>query len=318
MRSRLILLLVYLFAFSLAFIVGTFNGYPVLLKSATSVGMAVIVLFMASLDFNNSSVFDPFWSVTPPLMVCYFWFLSFSMQPAAIFHWSLVTENLNAFHRSGAWSGIDTMNIPRVTILLILTLVYGTRLTWNFLRGWKGLKHEDWRYADMRKITGKGYWFVSLFGIHLFPALMVFAGCLPVWVTVICGMHGPNFLDILAILVTGNAILLEALADRQLHRFLANNAGNGKTMDQGLWSVCRHPNYLGEISFWWGLYLFALAANPSFWWVIIGPLAITLMFIVISIPMIEKRNVQRRSGYTLYQQRVPMLIPFLNFHHPDQ
>jgi steroid 5-alpha reductase family enzyme len=81
-------------------------------------------------------------------------------------------------------------------------------------------------------------------------------------------------------------------------------------MDQGIWSASRHPNYLGEISFWWGLYFFALSANPEKWWVIIGPVAITCMFLFASIPMIEKRLLERRKDYAEYKKRVPMLLPF--------
>jgi steroid 5-alpha reductase family enzyme len=29
------------------------------------------------------------------------------------------------------------------------------RLTHNFLRGWRGLAHEDWRYVDVRNKTGR-------------------------------------------------------------------------------------------------------------------------------------------------------------------
>ena len=87
-------------------------------------------------------------------------------------------------------------------------------------------------------------------------------------------------------------------------------------MNRGLWALSRHPNYLGEILFWWGLYLFALASNPSFWWVVAGPLAITLMFIFASIPMIEKRMLKRRKDYQAYQEKVSMLVPWKFFKSP--
>ena len=118
-----------------------------------------------------------------------------------------------------------------------------------------------------------------------------------------------NWIDILALLVTVGAILLEATADRQMRKFLEQPDGRGKTINRGLWARSRHPNYLGEILFWWGLYLFALAANPGFWNVIIGPVAITLMFLFISIPMMEKRMKARRSDYSEYMKRVPTLLP---------
>jgi steroid 5-alpha reductase family enzyme len=139
---------------------------------------------------------------------------------------------------------------------------------------------------------------------------MVFLGCLSIWVALTAGVRTMNLFDIAGILVTGIAIWLEAKADKELHQYVHQAAEGGKTIKTGLWAVSRHPNYLGEITFWWGLYLFALAANPSFWWVIIGPLTITLMFVFISIPMIEKRLMKRKNDYEEYCKKVPMLFPF--------
>jgi steroid 5-alpha reductase family enzyme len=120
-----------------------------------------------------------------------------------------------------------------------------------------------------------------------------------------------NLLDIGGIILTGIAIWLETKADKELHYYVEQNPEGGKTINTGLWAISRHPNYLGEITFWWGLYLFALAANPSFWWVIFGPLTITCMFVFISIPMIEKRLMERKTGYNEYREKVPVLIPCL-------
>jgi len=305
-KGRLLLLLVYLIAFGLSFFVSSVSDYSILLKAAVAVSMAVIIIFLGSLDFNNSSVFDPYWSVSPVLFTVYFWILGTGQGPG---YWSLV---------SGSWSGIKFdqtlltlhwFDFTRKLCLLVLTFIYGIRLTWNFLRGWRGLKHEDWRYAGFRKKSGKAYWILSFFGIHFFPAMIVYGGTLSIWVTVSKGIYPFNFIDIFAIILTGFAIWWEAKADLQLRRFMLQNKESGTTLDQGLWALSRHPNYLGEICFWWGLYLFALAANPAFWWVIIGPAFITLMFVLISIPMIEKRMLERKTDYKDYQKKVPKLIP---------
>lgn len=80
-------------------------------------------------------------------------------------------------------------------------------------------------------------------------------------------------------------------------------------MRTGLWAHSRHPNYLGEIMTWWGLWLFALAAGPGWWWTVTGALAITLMFVFVSVPMMEKRALATRQGYRQYRQETPMLLP---------
>ncbi len=296
-NGRILLLFVYIVAFIIGFWVSTQYGYGILAKSAVAVAVTVSVIFIGSLTFNNSSVFDPYWSIAPPMMVIFYLAMAFGDQP--------VDANTGV--------GAILVASPRILILFFLTLAYSARLTWNFLRSWPGMTHEDWRYVDFRKNSGKAYWLVSLSGIHLFPALMVFGGTLSIWVTVVQGYRPMNMIDLLAIVVTGYAIMLEATADKQLRTFLLQNKEAGKTMNQGLWSMSRHPNYLGEILFWWGLYLFALAANPTFWWAIAGPLAITLMFIFASIPMIEKRMLYRRKDYKAYQEKVSMLIPWKFF-----
>ena len=308
-KGRIILLCVYLIAISLGFWfcrVITCNGLiwdeNILLKSALAVAFTVAIIFIGSLILNNSSVFDPWWSVAPPLMVA--------------FYLSAILSSDSLIRDTGFGIRDVLMSSPRIPIIFLFTLAYSVRLTWNFLHNWPGIKHEDWRYVDFRTNTGKAYWIVSFSGIHVFPTLMVFGGTLSIWVTVVQGYKPMNFADLLAILVTGYAILLEATADKQLRNFLSKNKDAGKTMNQGLWSLSRHPNYLGEILFWWGLYLFALAANPSFWWVIMGPLAITLMFIFASIPMIEKRMLKRRKDYGTYQEKVSMLVPWKFFKSP--
>jgi steroid 5-alpha reductase family enzyme len=80
-------------------------------------------------------------------------------------------------------------------------------------------------------------------------------------------------------------------------------------MDTGLWAFSRHPNYLGELSFWWGLYLFALAADPSWWWAIAGAVSITLLFVFLSVPLLDRRSLGRRPQYREHMKRVPALFP---------
>ncbi|MFO7614295.1 MAG: DUF1295 domain-containing protein, partial [Bacteroidales bacterium] len=91
--------------------------------------------------------------------------------------------------------------------------------------------------------------------------------------------------------------------------FRKNPAHKGKSITRGLWRYSRHPNYSGEILTWWGLFLFAMATGPSAWWTIIGPVSITLMFIFASIPMIERRHMERRTDYLDYKLSTSMLFP---------
>ena len=81
-------------------------------------------------------------------------------------------------------------------------------------------------------------------------------------------------------------------------------------MSHGLWAFSRHPNYLGEIMFWWGIFIFGLASGLHYWWTIIGALSVTLLFTCISIPLMEKRNLLRRPEYASVTKKIPVLFPW--------
>jgi steroid 5-alpha reductase family enzyme len=150
---------------------------------------------------------------------------------------------------------------------------------------------------------------VDLFGIHLFPTMQVFLGCLPIYAVMAGGTAPLGLLDLLAVVVTSGAIVIETVADLQLHAFIAKRRG-GDFIRSGLWAWSRHPNYFGELSFWWGLMLFGLAAAPQWgWWVAPGAVAMTAMFWFASIPLMDRRSVVRRPAYAQYMSEVSALIP---------
>lgn len=236
-----------------------------------------IAIFVFSRAFNNSSFYDPYWSVAPMAIVAYL-----------------------------------STNAPepmRAAIVSALVWAWGGRLTANFLAGWPDLRHEDWRYVNIRAKNGRAYWIVSFFGIHLAPTVWVYLGCLSLY-PAFTSDRAFGVWDIVAAAITAGAIALEAIADDQLWRFRRTNQTPGAIMQSGLWRYCRHPNYLGEISFWWGLFFCGLAADSSLWWTIVGPLSITALFVFISIPMIDKRHVARRPDYAAHMKTTPALLPF--------
>jgi len=245
--------------------------------------VATCVVFGFSVRYDNSSFYDAYWSVAP--------------VPIALY-WILIPEAADA-------------NALRQLVVASLPSVWAVRLTYNWARGWTGLGHEDWRYVDKREQTGDWYWLVSFVGIHMMPTLMVFAGCLALWPALVTGDQPFGALDVLAAGITGGAILLEATADQQLRRFRLAQPPAEAILETGVWAYCRHPNYLGEIGFWWGLYLFALAAEPEAWWTGAGALAITLLFRFVSLKLIDDRMLARRPAYKTRMETVPALVPGL-------
>lgn len=239
---------------------------------------SVAFLYLASQIVGNGSTFDAWWSVMPP----------------AIAIWFAVAN--------------DTTDGARRWLLVACALAWGIRLTANWSIGWPGLHHEDWRYQMLYRDAPMPRWLVSLTSVHLFPLIVVTLGSLPIVAATTA--HGRSFgiLDVVAAVVTLVGTSLEHFADIDLRRFNRTKKP-GDVLDTGLWSRSRHPNYLGEMLWWWGLYLFALAADPGSWWMGIGAAAMTVMFLTASIPMAEKRSAERRPGWSEYVARTPLLIP---------
>ncbi len=198
---------------------------------------ATIVIFLFSVITNNSSIYDPYWSVAP-VPIALFWLL----RPGS-----------NGF-----------ANVRHVLIFALLCL-WAIRLTANWALRWRGLNHEDWRYHDMRKQAGRLYWPVSLLGIHLMPTVLVFLGCLALWPNLSDHITHLSWLDGVAALVT-----------------------------------------------LWGLFLFVPLAHPDFWWAIAGPIAILLLFLGISIPMMERHLLAEHPTYAEYQRRVSPFVPWVS------
>lgn len=184
------------------------------------------------------------------------------------------------------------------------------RLTYNWLRGWRGLKHEDWRYSLYREKMGKNFWLINLVGLQLMPTVMVYLGSISLYPVLSLRTSSMGIIDIFAIIITGGAILVESLADQQSYKFRKKRENYTQVIKTGLWRYSRHPNYFGEILIWWGLYLFAVATDILFYWAIIGPICITILFYVVSIPMMEKRNLERKPDYIAYKKQTSRLIPW--------
>lgn len=283
--SRKVALLVLLAAYASALLVGLLVGEllaeqsPLLCTAVADIA-ATVVIFLLSVLLRNTSLYDPYWSVAPIALV-------------------LVWAKLPAGGSDGA---------VRIVLVLTLVAVWGLRLTWNFLRRWRGLGDEDWRYSGLREQSRGLFPLVNLFGLQLMPTALVFLALLPAYAVLTAPAAPLGLLDGLALAVTAGAIAVEAVADRQLRRFLDGERAPGAFLATGLWRLSRHPNYLGEIAFWWGLGLFALAADPGNAWTLAGPAAITLLFVFVSVPMMDRR-MRARPGYAEHCARIPALVP---------
>lgn len=261
----------------LAYVVGYVACLPVrsvILRFFVFDLVATAVTFMFSVLLKNSSVYDPYWSLTPMVMSVWLFGL---------------------YHAFSFW---------QLLFLLVFNL-WSLRLTVNWITVFTDFSYEDWRYRKFRDENGPVMWFIiNLTGIHYVPTLVVFAGMLPLFQIVRSPLGVRSLLGISVILF---GISLEFFADRQMHAFLRTTTEK-RVCQNGLWRYSRHPNYLGEISVWIGVLMTMLPYAPKFWRYGIGALSVVVLFLSVSIPMMEKRQRQRRIDYAQYRAATSCLL----------
>ena len=276
----LVLLLVYIVA-SLAGIavfhlLGSWWFYARLFAADVA---ATLVVWLAGLLLRNASVYDPYWSVAPLVL------LPLGAAALGVFNAGL----LAAFAAVALW---------------------GLRLTAHWANTFVNLKTQDWRYTQLM-VERRSLWFlVNLFGIHLFPTVVVFLALAPAF-QYAQDFRSLNLLAILGLVVCVSAAVLQYVADAQMRLFRKQPENRGCVNRLGVWKYSRHPNYLGEILMWWGICLMSLSAPGASPLYAVGALVNTLMFVFISVPMMERRQLDHKPEYAAYRAESGMLLPKL-------
>jgi steroid 5-alpha reductase family enzyme len=84
-------------------------------------------------------------------------------------------------------------------------------------------------------------------------------------------------------------------------------------LDQGLWSLSRHPNYFAEQNIWISFYLFSVAASGQWLnWSIAGCLLLLVLFQGSS-EFSEEISSSKYPKYKEYQKRVRRFLPLPRF-----
>ncbi len=280
--SFAVLAAVYVLAGGAGVAIYLFLPLPVWLALLIADVAATLITFVFSLIFKNASVYDPYWSVQPIVIVVV----------CACLH---------------APAAVNVLPLAAI-------LIWGMRLTANWAYTFHGLEHQDWRYTMLAQKTGKLYFFVNLVGIHLVPTLVVYGCVLPAVYTY---LEAPAFNAGSAVFfcVSLLAVLLQGTADFEMHRFRRRKTGG--FIRDGLWKYSRHPNYLGEILMWWGVGGAAVCLMPHNWWLLAGAFANTLLFLFVSIPLADGHQA-RKEGFALYKKNTRMLLPLYKKQRTEQ
>ncbi|MDD3480850.1 MAG: DUF1295 domain-containing protein [Patescibacteria group bacterium] len=196
-----------------------------------------------------------------------------------------------------------------LTALIVnaLVLLWGTRLAIHIGKRFIG-KKEDKRYRELSKNWGKLYYprsFLQTFLLQGFLALLV---SVPVIILNLTKVTLSPTIIIIGATIWLFGFLFEIIADKQLADFVNDPKSKG-IMQSGLWRYSRHPNYFGEVTLWWGIFVISLTSLNYWYYSIIGPLTITFLILFVSgIPMLEKRYGGDKE-YEEYKRKTSIFLP---------
>jgi len=280
------------------------------------ISFLMIVTYVLSLITGNYSWVDKGWSILPPAYVVSFWL---------------------ALPRSDA----------RLSIMTALAVAWGVRLTYNFYRKggytWTG---EDYRWPEIRsKVHPAAFQLLNIVFISTYQHVLLLYIATPAYACYLAAQTGPKplgWLDVVATLFFIFCLVVETVADEQQWQFQQakaefNRAGSGGRGDSSSWKVdyarhredigrgfiasglfqySRHPNFCAEMSIWWALYLFSVAATGQ-WinWTVLGTLQLTLLFQG-STWFTEQISVRKYPAYRQYQNTTSRFLPWLPSEQP--
>ena len=239
--------------------------------------VATVFVWAAGLIAGTPSVYDPYWSVQT--IIIYIPLLAYFKN------WNLFT-----------------------VVPLVVMAIYSIRLTVNFIKGFHGLGYVDWRYAMLKEKSGKLFQLVNLFGICMFPTMVVYLASVPLFIYASLSFETYSYLDFIGSGVVLLGVFFELVADLQMKKFIKIRESREQVINIGMWKYSRHPNYLGEILIWFGVAFILIIHNYQLAYWIVGAVVNLLMFLFISIPMEEKHMLEYKPNLKTYIKTTSCLL----------
>ncbi len=194
----------------------------------------------------------------------------------------------------------------RQCLVTTLTLIWATRLAYYVYARYKG---DDPRFQSWKHEGGLRAFILNLLYMFGPQALTIALMSTPVLIVNFWSSAGITLGDLMGTLLWIVGFYWEVVGDLQLYTFVADPAHKGRILTTGLWRYSRHPNYFGEITMWWALFIIALSVDYG-WIAVSAPLTITfLLLFVTGVPWIEK-IFEDNLEYQDYKRKTSMLIPW--------
>ena len=202
----------------------------------------------------------------------------------------------------GSWSAHEIM-------LAALVTLWSLRMSLHI--GLRNKGHaEDGRYAAWRRRFDKHWWWWSFFQVFTMQCVTVWLWSLGLIMAVDIGAQSLGWQHGLALFLFAVGFYFQAVGDLQLERFKKQRTDRGQVLDQGLWSLSRHPNYFGESVVWWSFGALGLV-HPWGWLALVCPAYVTwFMSAGSATPMQERYMAKTKPAYAAYMARVPTFFPW--------
>lgn len=207
------------------------------------------------------------------------------------------------------WSGYFLKPTFSLNALLVTTLVtlWGGRLSYHIGKRNHG-KDEDFRYQNFRKQWGKKWVktkaFLHVYMLQMFMLILVSSSAVH---TILAGQNDWSMFTSIGLCLWLLGFYFEVKSDDELSRFKSDPNNKGKILTTGLYRYSRHPNYFGEATMWWGIYIIGLASGGGLY--IISPIAITILVRFVSgVPMLEK-HYEHNDAYQAYAKKTSIFFP---------
>jgi steroid 5-alpha reductase family enzyme len=214
-----------------------------------------------------------------------------------------------------AWTrAIQLNSFNTISVLtLIAVSIWGLRLAFVLHQRTKN-RGEDPRYVRMMESAGKNWWWISFLQVFVLQGILLILVALPIISLIsqnnIESSLSTNQLIGTALLIGTYCIgmIIEHRGDIELREF-KKNSGSGQLKTDGIFSITRHPNHLGEAIIWWSIGGFAvLVGGFTSSWALIGPLILTLLLRYVSGVAMSEVDLKDREGYQQWVDSTPAMF----------
>lgn len=275
----------------------------------------IVALAIATQGFTNLGLDG----LIVPLIFIFAYFTTIFIIATVIKNNSIVDIGWGMGFVVGSWLTLIVTENPTVLSYAIVGFitVWGLRLSLRLLKRNYG-KPEDFRYVQWREEWGDKVVIIAFFRVFMVQGIINFVVGSASYTIIKYNEFSFNsnhkYFVYTAFAIALIGLFFEVVGDQQLIQHIKKKSG--KLLQSGLWSVTRHPNYLGEILIWTGLYatgitlLFTKSVNPIYYMLLlISPVLMSTVLIKVSTPLLEK-NMEKYDEWKEYTKKVPMIFPW--------